>query len=929
MSKTNTNATLTLITSRKPEQLTKVISLSVDGKMVKQPSAQLYEGIAEVKSLATITDFSNLLVGLTADQALVYGVPNEGITSAKVVTKKRYEELIDNQGYITRSNDHFSWPKTAGIMMFDYDPDGEALSRDSVLNILYDVCPAMRDVDHLWWMSSSSNITNTEIGETLTAVTGQRIYVMVNDASDIPRAAKVINDKLWLANHGMYKISASGAMLERSTFDMSVYQPSRFDFAAGAACLEPLVQNRGEPLIYKGTSAMLDTTTVLPDLTLDALTQLSSIKSSMGASNKHLAAVKRSEYVDMMKDKLFVVDPSEPDQYYRDMIETALDDCVLPPDWILHIWDGKAFLEVTVETVLQNKFEYHGLQCLDPIEPDYDGGRIVAKLYLNQKTPIIHSYARGGHNYALQDKCYSIMLSANLHHATEDTMTIMSNRQEVFTYGTALVSPINGKLFALDEPKMKHYLGGIIQYLNDVKKPIDPSTGLVKAVLSVGGSRGINPIKGLIDHPMIDSNLRLIGKTGYDKPTQLLTEFDANDFTVLDKALSEDEVKQHLEWIYAPFVGFELAGNEDKSILYAAIFSAVIRQILPVCPAFAADAPMQGSGKTLLAQTIAIIASGKLPTAIPAHGQQNDDEFRKRLFALLLEGEKACLFDNLVGVFDSAAFAAALTSETFSDRVLGESKTKTVMVRTLFLLTGNNLNIQGDMSRRVLRMRLRPKNDKLTQRKYDFNPIKMASTMRNQIISSVLSLINHWKRSDMPKASGTMTSFDDWDTLVRQPLTFIGNQYPELGLVDVLEISVTQQADSSDKEALIALLIALARSYGIGKTFKASDAKDRVMASPELQDAVYAFMDKSKMQSSQYLGNMLKQHVERNVEGLVLMSKKVSGSLSYSVELTDNTHRNAIEGSKDRKPANIALFNPNSPAFARLRQTNNPLEMVG
>ncbi len=187
MMNTNTqNATLTVITSHKPSQLTKVISLSKEGKMVKQPSAQLIEGSAETMELTTISDFAALLTMLESNQALVYGVPNDGITNAKVITKKRYSELGGNtQGFITRTNEHFSWHSGAGIMMFDYDPDGEALDKEAVLQLLYEVCPAIRDVDHLWWMSSSSNIINTETGEQLTTVTGQRIYVMVNISGTI------------------------------------------------------------------------------------------------------------------------------------------------------------------------------------------------------------------------------------------------------------------------------------------------------------------------------------------------------------------------------------------------------------------------------------------------------------------------------------------------------------------------------------------------------------------------------------------------------------------------------------------------------------------------------------------------------------------------------------------------------------------------
>lgn len=932
MMSTNTqNATLTVITSHKPSQLTKVISLSKEGKMVKQPSAQLIEGSAETMELTTISDFAALLTMLESNQALVYGVPNDGIANAKVITKKRYSELGGKtQGLITRTKEHFSWSSGAGIMMFDYDPDGEALDKEAVLQLLYEVCPAIRDVDHLWWMSSSSNIINTETGEQLTTVTGQRIYVMVNSAADIERAAKVINDKLWLTGHGYVKVSASGAMLNRVPFDMSVYQPSRLDFAAGAACVEPLQQNRGEPELIEGNLRSLDTLTALPDLNSTELERLETIRLGKEAGAKPKAQAARVEYIETMKDKLLRSDPDIDDKEQAALMTMVLDDKLLLPNWVLYVWHENSLEEITVAELLQNKHYYDGMLCLDPIEPDYDGGRLVGKLYLNTEKPIVYSFARGGHSYALLNKTHQIPLSdGKLHEAVNETMAIIAQRKELFSYGTALVEPISGKLITIDKPQMKHYLGGIIEYIGCNGKPVNPSNDLVDGVISVGGSRGISPIKGYIDHPMVDANLRMIDTAGYDAPTQLLMAFDKSDFSISDRKLTDSEVMDKLNRIYSPFVGFEVAGGDDKSVLLAAIFSTVVRQVLPMCPAFGIDAPMQGSGKTLLAETISMLAAGKLASAVPTHGKTNDDEFRKRLFAMLIAGEKVCLFDNLVGTFDSPSFAAALTSEYFTDRVLGKSKTVTTLVKTLFLLTGNNMNITGDMSRRVLQMRLAPKNDKLTERKYEFDPVVKVASMRFEIISDVLSLINHWKHCGAPKAAGSMTSYGEWDTLVRQPLAFIASQYPELQLHDVLAISVAQQADSSDKEALIALLIALAKVFSINTRFKAEDGLKQIKGGDEvLQDAVYAFVDKGKLQSSQHLGNMLKEHVDRNVEGLVLRAKKVSGSLSYWVELTDDTHRNTIMGAVAQGMSEVASIMRSGYRIAGSTAISPP-EMVG
>ena len=95
--------------------------------------------------------------------------------------------------------------------------------------------------------------------------------------------------------------------------------------------------------------------------------------------------------------------------------------------------------------------------------------------------------------------------------------------------------------------------------------------------------------------------------------------------------------------------------------------------------------------------------------------------------------------------------------------------------------------------------------------------------------------------------------------------------------------------------ALIALLKALCVTFGIGKRFKASDILHQPLESKTLlADAIYAFESRQNLQSSQHIGILLKRFLQNNVEGLVLKGKKLSGSWTYWVELTDDTHRPEI-----------------------------------
>ena len=62
---------------------------------------------------------------------------------------------------------------------------------------------------------------------------------------------------------------------------------------------------------------------------------------------------------------------------------------------------------VTVGEILSNPTKYNGKLTKDPLEPDYDGGRTVGRLYLLNGKPNLHSQAHGGKNYKLIDQTAS------------------------------------------------------------------------------------------------------------------------------------------------------------------------------------------------------------------------------------------------------------------------------------------------------------------------------------------------------------------------------------------------------------------------------------------------------------------------------------------------------------------------------------------
>ncbi|MCC6198500.1 MAG: hypothetical protein IT518_28960 [Burkholderiales bacterium] len=117
---------------------------------------------------------------------------------------------------------------------------------------------------------------------------------------------------------------------------------------------------------------------------------------------------------------------------------------------------------------------------------------------------------------------------------------------------------------------------------------------------------------------------------------------------------------------------------------------------------------------------------------------------RKLVTATLMDGARVAVFDNVLGSFNSATLAKVLTSDRHSDRILGASATSAV--RTLFMLTGNNLTLAGDMPLRVLVARIDPRMETRFARSFDLDPERHVIANRQMLVAAALMLLRLYCR---------------------------------------------------------------------------------------------------------------------------------------------------------------------------------------
>lgn len=870
MNKEYTNhIVLTVFEADRP--ITKVVRLDDDGRLVKTVPPQMTRGRAYRLRLAGTGELVELLESMEPRHALAFGEPRDQSRDAFAVVTKSELPSVTTPGVIARTREHLQWADAPGVLLMDIDAPrgGEPMGIVEALEALCAAVPELSMAPMVIRPSSSSCIWHGE--RELAGVRGIHVYVIVADARRIPEMGEAIRGRLWLAGFGRYEVARSGALLERTIVDATVWQPERLVFAAGAHCLAPLEQRRGSPIVRNADAPPLE---ALPALTPDELRRVEALQRAARDAAAPLARERRAAFTQELAERLTAGggDGSQATQIAR----RALEHQTLHASFPIVLADGRT---VTVGEILDDPARYHGTLCRDPLEPDYDNGRIVGKIYLNG-IPTLHSFAHGGTTYKLTRAPRRIeVVSGRTREMTDEILEHLRNANDVFDLGSELVIVRDGRIIPLGKDTLSYYLGGELEFFGTrrmprggiLEEPKDPPKTAVDWVLALGPERRLKKLDAVISAPLVRLDGTVLMTPGYDTVSHLFYDPGAETPPAVPVVPTADEIDQALEAIMEPFTLFPYAGVLDRSVLLAALLSAVERPVLPTCPGIAIDAPAQGSGKTLLASALAVLATGQPPEVWP-HTGERDEETRKRLTTALAAGERVIIWDNVVGMFDSASLASALTAPVYRDRLLKTNTAVSVPNRTLFCVTGNNLVLGGDLPRRFLVCRIDPQIEKPFVRRFPFDPMEMVQRQRQRLAAAACTVIRAWLSSsdyrDGIRAPGSTASFERWDELVRQPVAWLARRDPQRWCDPMSALLAATTADP-EIETLGELLAELAKTFG-DRPFLARDLMDRLDGPrDDLFGAVSGALG-GDPRSVRQIGRLLLHRRDRIARGLVL-----------------------------------------------------------
>lgn len=407
--------------------------------------------------------------------------------------------------------------------------------------------------------------------------------------------------------------------------------------------------------------------------------------------------------------------------------------------------------------------------------------------------------------------------------------------------------------------------------------PAHPPDWSVSAVSARGSWEGIRPLEAVVEAPTLRPDGTVLDTPGWDPATTLLYEPNG-EFPPLPPAPTLAMAQEAADVLLGLVEQFPFAGANHRAAWLAAALTALARFAVPgPCPLFLFEANTPGSGKSLLCDIIALIATGRemTRTAYP----DSNEEMHKVITSVALAGDRLIMLDNIEGPLGGPALDAALTASSWKGRVLGRSEmTPELPLHTCWFATGNNPVLKGDAPRRVIPCRLESREERPEERGGYRIPRLKEYVTRNRpaLVVAALTILRAHALAGRPQPY-PLTPFggyEEWSDAVRAAVAWTLDADPcaTRGSVQVSEGGV---------EGLAGLLQGWAELPGGEKGVTANDALKEMNRHPDqygrLREAMMEWSKNDDLPPPRVVGNRLRALRGRTVAGRALQALPGAG----------------------------------------------------
>lgn len=336
-------------------------------------------------------------------------------------------------------------------------------------------------------------------------------------------------------------------------------------------------------------------------------------------------------------------------------------------------------------------------------------------------------------------------------------------------------------------------------------------------------------LRGVVRAPTLRPDGSVLAAPGYDVLSGLYLDPHGLVDVHLKERPTRDDAVAALNRLAEPFSKFPFVAPSDRATHISAILTALVRNQLRTAPFHLFRAPMASSGKTLLADAVALVATGVCATIVTPG--EDEKENSKRVLAILLGGDEVVCFDNIEGNFGSQSLCAVLTADEFHGRLLGFSRMAKASTRLTWLGTGNNVAVVGDLTRRTLPCDIDPQCEHPERREFQGDLRKDVVLRRAELVACGLTILRAYIQSGRPdQGLGAFGSFEEWSNLVRSALVWAGESDPCEG---------QKRLESIDPERARTRLVFMAWNEVVGgRTVSAKEVLGFAAKSARLREAL-------------------------------------------------------------------------------------------
>lgn len=377
-----------------------------------------------------------------------------------------------------------------------------------------------------------------------------------------------------------------------------------------------------------------------------------------------------------------------------------------------------------------------------------------------------------------QELCEVIVKKGGLYDAMVEVISILSdNPGLVYVRDSQLVQISNQQIITLSKAALRALLESMIVFKSPKKVGedwidivIDCPKDLVDILDAQHEYPGVQVLEELIACPTLAPGGRILDKPGYDYETCTYLDYkpEGIDYNSINaKELIEDLL-----------VDFPFCNDAHKAVAVASIVTPIVRTAIqgPV-PLVLFDSSTPGAGKTLLADISSVLSTGQSAARM---SWTREEETEKRITSLLMAGVRSILIDNVAKPIGGPSLDAVLTSDIWMGRVLGRSEMTRIKSRAQWMVSGNNVQIQGDLARRAIHSYLDPEVENPEKRTGFKHPDILDHCRRNRsvLVYACIKFVKEFLDSKDRVTLPPIGSFESWSRIVREAIVWHGYADP-------------------------------------------------------------------------------------------------------------------------------------------------------